>query len=137
MAAARDEEDPLCLRFVVRKSLEISSPKLAIQCAHAMQLVMLRYLRYYTNPDCNESEEELSRCKNLKEWLVYPYRKALLVADDKEWEKLKTEIPVFLVKDAGINEVDPGTETVLALWPMRKSEAPKLVKRLQACKMPA
>lgn len=37
-------------------------------------------------------------------------------------------------KDAGLTEVDPGTETVMALWPMRKSERPPLVKRLQTLK---
>jgi len=62
------------------------------------------------------------------------YRKATLVADDKEWEKLKEQLWCFVVKDAGLTEVDPGTETVMALWPMRKSEVPKLVKRLQTLK---
>lgn len=41
---------------------------------------------------------------------------------------------MVLVVDAGLTEIPSGSETVIGLWPMRKSQVPKTVKRLQVLK---
>ena len=38
------------------------------------------------------------------------------------------------VRDAGLTEVEPNSETVLVTWPIRRSEYPKILKRLQTLK---
>jgi peptidyl-tRNA hydrolase len=59
----------------------------------------------------------------------------VLKADQKEFEKLK-DLPNFhvLVKDNGLTEVVAGTETCICFLPMKKSLAPKPIKRLQTLK---
>jgi peptidyl-tRNA hydrolase len=39
----------------------------------------------------------------------------VLDASDKKFEEAKTNFPNYVVKDKGITEVAPGTETVLAI----------------------
>src|SRR5207247_11179185 len=41
------------------------------------------------------------------------------VADDAAWERLKGSDDAVVVRDAGLTQVEPGTETVLALAPVR------------------
>ncbi len=72
---------------------------------------------------------QFSNWKNL-----FLRRKVVLGADDKEFEKIKTELKCFVVTDAGLTELEPGTETVISLWPMFKNGAPKFIKKLQVLK---
>ena len=129
----KGQDDPILLYYVVRKSVPMTPGKLAPQIGHATGMLSGRYHQLVYEAE-NLSEEDAQKVRITREWLQTSYRKVTLVADDKEWEKLKAELWCFVVKDAGLTEVDPGTETVMALWPMRKSEAPKLVKRLQTLK---
>ena len=39
------------------------------------------------------------------------------VDDDEEWERLKAEPGAVVVRDAGLTQVEAGTETVIALAP--------------------
>ena len=55
----------------------------------------------------------------------------MLKASDNEFEKLKKIENHVLVVDAGLTEIDPNTETVIAFIPINKSDAPKLIKRLR------
>jgi len=128
----KGQDDPIYLYYVVRKSVPMTPGKFATQIGHATGMLFGRY--YELIAQVQGTEEEDRKVWNTREWLASSYRKATLVADDKEWEKLKEQLWCFVVKDAGLTEVDPGTETVMALWPMRKSEVPKLVKRLQTLK---
>jgi peptidyl-tRNA hydrolase len=105
--------------------------KVAAQVGHAVGMLMGRYMAYFTNESCDEPEDVKARCEMTRTWLETSYRKVVLRADDREWESIKEQLWCFVVLDAGLTEVDPGSETVIALWPMRKSEAPKVVKRLQ------
>lgn len=133
----KDQGDPLILCFVVRKSVPMTPGKLAAQVGHGMGMLDGRYRQLCWDDHENGAiynDEDEKKHRVTGEWLQTSYRKATLVADDKEWEKLKEQLWCFVVKDAGLTEVDPGTETVLVLWPMRKSERPPLVKRLQALK---
>lgn len=111
--------------LVVRESLGMSIGKTAAQCAHASQMLQLEY--------DSGSGEDISRV--FQEWLQSSFRKVVLKADDKEWEKVKAECPNHVVvRDAGLTEIAAGSETVIGIWPMRRSERPKILTKLQVLK---
>ncbi len=124
------QEDPIIMYLIVRESLNMSIGKTAAQCAHAAQILLQKYyLDYFAEID---DKHDLFRS-----WLNSSFRKVVLRADEKEWSKLKNEFTpnnIALVVDAGLTELEPNTETVIGLTPMRKSQVPKLVKRLQVLK---
>ena len=120
-----NQEDPLVLYLIVRKSLNMSVGKIAPQCAHASDMVMLKYFKLLSE---NPNDE---RVLIYKTWMEESFRKVVLKADDKEWEKLKIEQHCFIVRDAGLTEVEAGSETFIGLWPMRKSQRSKLLRRLR------
>lgn len=161
-AEAREErasqEDPIVMYLIVHESLNMSIGKTAAQAAHASQMLTLKYftmkeasinLQKRMQPLLNappEGEElakmkaaysELSRSLSIMgEWLNSSFRKVVLRASDKEWAKLKEEFKdsMVMVVDAGLTEIAAGSETFIGLWPMRKSQRPKLVQRLQVLK---
>jgi PTH2 family peptidyl-tRNA hydrolase len=152
------QEDPIVMYLIVRESLGMSTGKTAAQAAHASQMLTLKYftmkeesviLQKRISPLLQpkpEGEEmaklkaaysEMSRPLSIMgEWLNSSFRKVVLRASDKEWAKLKEEFKdsMVLVVDAGLTEIAAGSETVIGLWPMRKSQVPKTVKRLQVLK---
>jgi peptidyl-tRNA hydrolase len=111
----------------------MSTGKVSSQTGHGVMMLMGRYHQLldswsFSNPD----PVAKSKMEAVEEWLASSYRKVMLGADEKEWERLKTELDVFLVRDAGATEVARGSETVIVLWPMRKSSRPKFLKRMRA-----
>ena len=93
---------------------------------------MVRVLREEDRP-----AESVKACKIFQEWLDGSFRKVVLKADDKEWEKVKNQVPAVervVVIDAGLTDIASGSQTVIGLWPMRKSEVPKVIKKLQVLK---
>ena len=128
-----DQTDPLVMYLIVRESLNMGVGKIAAQCAHAAQMVLLRFQMLIQNQEAlNQNDRE--KLLNTQVWVGESFRKVVLRADDKEWEKLKQEFDCFVVRDAGLTEVAPNTETVIGLWPMRKSTRPKILQRLQVLK---
>lgn len=125
--ARKDQPDPLVMYLVVRESLEMGAGKIGAQCGHAVGMAIIEYYRVKDEP------LRVNDVALMKMWLDTSYRKVVLRADDKEWEKLKAcaDVLSFVVVDAGLTEVAAGSETVMALWPMFRSSAPKLVRRLQ------
>jgi PTH2 family peptidyl-tRNA hydrolase len=118
------QEDPIIMYFVVRESLNMSVGKIAAQCAHAAQILLLKYF----NNNCNDPIL-------FEKWLNSSFRKVVLRADDKEFSKIKDQATnIALVVDNGLTEVSPGTETVIGLLPIYKSQSPKYIKRLQVLK---
>lgn len=147
--ARANQEDPIVMYLVVRESLGMSAGKLAAQCGHAVGMLDRKYDKQiavieghidpvYGPPDDLESRipERVKAALTIwDEWDNTSFRKVVLTADEKEWEKLKAlDVPKVIVVDAGLTEIAPNSETVIGLWPMRKSERPKLVKRLQVLK---
>jgi peptidyl-tRNA hydrolase len=129
--ASKDDEDPYVLYLVLRESLRMTPGKMGPQIGHAIQLVFMEYMR------CSIWDEVppapiLRRAEAMNAWLQAASRKVLLGANYKEWEKVKAEAgPYVLVKDAGLTQVEAGSETMIACWPMRKSERPKILSRLR------
>jgi len=151
MAARASQPDPIVMYLVVRESLGMGVGKTAAQCAHASQMLQLKF---------NTLEKELDNFKGLEEsfgslspaeaaswaeihpqyyvfqqWLDTSFRKVVLRASDHQFERLKSEvINHIVVIDAGITEIAPGSQTVIGLWPMYRSLAPKFVQKLQVLK---
>lgn len=131
------QEDPIIMYLIVRESLNMSIGKTAAQCAHAAQILTLKYFDPIVKNDISILGLDEEKQKLFKEWLLSSFRKVVLRADEKEWLKIKNEFSpnnIALVIDAGLTELEPNTETVIGLSPMRKSQVPKLIKRLQVLK---
>lgn len=135
-----EKEDPITMYLVVRESLNMGAGKTAAQCAHASQMLTIKYWELN-----NSASEKLRLTKSINnneqqklqifiDWLNSYYRKVVLKADDKEWAKLKQLDNYVLVIDNGLTEIAPNSETVIGFWPVNKSKAPKIIKRLQVLK---
>lgn len=152
VAARASQKDPIVMYAIVRETLNMSTGKIAAQCMHAAQMLTLKYFEMKDTSSLIQRQMKeapqsrdflLSEYVKLStpistfgEWLNSSFRKVVLRADDKEWNKVKAEFKdsMVLVVDAGLTEIPSGSETVIGLWPMLKSQAPKIIKRLQALK---
>jgi peptidyl-tRNA hydrolase len=143
------DKDPICLYIVVREDLNMSVGKMCVQVGHAVDKVILNYtdmlIDHIIAHTPAEGEVSIPATKRndfadinaiFIQWRNTGRRKITLIADRKEWIKLKAEFgtSAFIVVDAGLTELEPGTETVMGFLPMRKSNRPKILKRLQALK---
>lgn len=138
------QDDPLVMYLIVRETVTMGVGKTASQCAHASQMLQLKYSdlieetinNIYKTALEDIPQEILDKLNVFDKWVNSSFRKVVLKADDKEWAKLKLEFKdsMVLVVDSGLTEVSPNTETVIGLWPMYKSQVPKVVQRLQALK---
>lgn len=133
LAALRAEQtDPLVQYIVVRKSLNMSPGKIAAQCAHAAAMFVLRYNDVRrTLPAIGAGGKFKLQCDIAKRWLDTSFRKRVKKANDSQFERIKQELDVFVVRDAGLTEVEPFTETVLCTWPMLDSKTPKFIHKLR------
>jgi PTH2 family peptidyl-tRNA hydrolase len=133
----KNQEDPLVLYIIVRKSLGMDVGKIAAQVGHGVGMLMGRFSELERKVESRSlafTHPDYSKWETTTRWLQTSYRKVVLEANDKDWEKIKDLLDVFLVKDAGLTEVEPGSETILIPWPMKKSEALKIIQRLQVLK---
>lgn len=145
VAKRASQEDPIVMYLIVRESLNMSIGKTSAQTAHASQMLQLRYDKVKDSVNWtlvahgDLYEKVLSeRVLIFQEWLNTSFRKVVLKADDKEWYKVQgcfvEDVTKITVVDAGLTEIASGSETVIGLWPMRKSERPKILQKLQALK---
>jgi len=133
VAARANQEDPIIMYLIVRVSLEMSVGKIAAQCGHAVGMLESKF---------NELDRqgfsgwhEPGDLAIYQHWKNNSFRKVVLAGKEKDWEKLKASIlQRVVVVDAGLTEITPGSETVIGLWPMHKSQAPKAVQRCQVLK---
>ena len=132
------QEDPIVQYYIVRTDLGMSVGKIGAQIAHGAQMFAIRYasLKFL---ETDENIEYVAPGKSklirmAKEWFEGSFRKVVLGGNAKDFEKIKNELDVFLVKDAGLTEVEAGSETVLVTWPLLKSTRPKVLKKLQVFK---
>jgi peptidyl-tRNA hydrolase len=153
-AARASQEDPIVMYLIVHESLGMGMGKTAAQCAHASQMITLDY--FDIKDESRDMQKKIFSCSDetlaallkaqyadmnrklsiMGEWLRSSYRKVVLRASDKEWTKIKEEFKdsMAMVVDAGLTEIPSGSETVIALWPVRKSQVSKTIKRLQVLK---
>ena len=126
--ARKDQEDPWIMYLIVRDSLGMSAGKTAAQVGHAVGIMYGHY--YYI---INDDDHMLMKDSFLS-WKGDSFRKVVLKAKDKHWDKLKDRLDCFVVRDAGLTEIDPGSETVIGVWPMKRSERINILRKLQTLK---
>lgn len=154
VSSRAEQEDPIVMYLVVHESLNMSIGKTAAQCAHASQMLTLNYFdlkeearklqkRIIETPNQSLADAMKIEYAGLNrqlsifgEWIGSSFRKVVLRASDKEWSKLKEEFNggIVMVVDAGLTEIAAGSETVIGIWPMRKSQRSKTISRLQVLK---
>ena len=147
-------EDPIVMYLIVNETLNMSIGKTAAQTAHASQYLMMQYMDL--KDESRALLKQMSSAVNdpalveiiksqysnmgrkisiMGEWMKVGVRKVVLKADLKEWRKIKEAYPeCALVVDAGLTEIASGSETVIGLWPMRRSHANRIIARLQVLK---
>lgn len=141
---SQEARDPIIEYLIVKTSLNMSTGKIAAQCAHAAQLLEKRYASL-----CNEVDSYidiiyktgseqipkvlLDKIHLYESWNNSGVPKVVLRANDKEFEKIKTEYEdsLVLIQDAGRTEIPAGSETVIGLFPQYKSKVTSTLKRLQ------
>jgi PTH2 family peptidyl-tRNA hydrolase len=117
IAARAAQPDPIVMYLIVKESLGMSIGKTAAQCAHASQMLQLRFQEMDQERICGWKVP--ANMDIFKEWLDTSFRKVVLRAKDKEWDKIKAEcVNHIVVVDAGLTEIAAGSETVIGLWPM-------------------
>lgn len=126
----KNRDDVFVMYLVVRESLSMSPGKLCAQVGHAvMQLVDVYYKTLRGEGD-NKFERICERNNtDYFDWRFEP-TKVVLRANEEQWQELK-KLPCTVVIDGGYTEVPPNSETVLGFWPMKKSDAPELIKSLK------
>ncbi|MCK9567360.1 peptidyl-tRNA hydrolase [Candidatus Pacearchaeota archaeon] len=138
LAQVRAEQgDPIVQYFIVRTDIPMSAGKIGAQIGHGAEMFVLRYqmlLKHSIEEMTPLKPEYAGVMEIVEEWLNTSFRKVVLGGKKKDFEKIISELNVFLVRDAGLTEVEPNSETVLVTWPMRKSAAPKCLSRLQTLK---
>jgi PTH2 family peptidyl-tRNA hydrolase len=138
LAKIRAEQgDPLIQYYIVRTDLNMSAGKMGAQIAHGAQMFVIRSgtLAERHKNDMTPLKPEYEEILGVvAEWMNGSFRKVVLGGKKKDFEKIIAELRVFLVRDAGLTEVEPNSETVLVTWPIRRSECPKILKRLQTLK---
>lgn len=142
IAVRRDQEDPIVMYLIVRESLEMGVGKTAAQCAHASQMLLLKYIKattgnsdwFQSQPDWEISTNDNNWIYLFRDWLSTSFRKVTLKADDKEWAKIKELPNHIVVVDAGLTEIAAGSETCIGFMPIKKSQRSKLIKKLQVLK---
>ncbi len=105
--------------LVLRKDLEVSTGKMISQACHAS----LEAYRKAGSDSRSSWEDEGSK-------------KVVLEAPGEEFQELagkarREDIPVYLVSDAGLTEVDPGTETALGIGPAEENKIDRVTGELE------
>lgn len=138
VAARANQEDPIVMYLIVRESLGMSIGKTAAQVGHAVGMLHLKYSEFEAMNTAGWLDgKNTTYYRDFEAWLSGSFRKVVLSADEKEWAKLKAELPLddfVMVTDAGLTEISAGSDTVIGVMPMYKSQCPKVIKRLQVLK---
>ena len=105
--------------IVLRADLKLSKGKAAAQAAHAS---ILSY--------------DLATMRDRKEWKEQGQKKVVLKVNtldeiyNLKYESEKFDLPVAIVKDAGLTEIPPGTVTAIGIGPASADKIDKVTKDL-------
>ncbi|MDD5337423.1 MAG: peptidyl-tRNA hydrolase Pth2 [Candidatus ainarchaeum sp.] len=121
--SARIKNSDLKQAIVVRTDLEMGKGKVAVQVAHAS---ISAYL-----------EAESADRDAAEKWIEEGMKKiALKVKDEKElfmyFQQAKDAgLPVSIIRDAGLTQIESGSATCFAIGPASSSEIDKIVGKLK------
>lgn len=136
VAARASQDDPIKQYIIVRRDVGMSWPKALAQVGHGIAMFDEGYnkLRERFKSFGPHGGDRFLKKEITDKWREESFRKITLAGKTKDFEKIKNDpnLSVFLVVDAGLTELEPGTETVMVTWPMRESNTPKVIKRLRA-----
>ncbi len=108
--------------LVLRKDLDISRGKSAVQCAHAAVECMK-----LANPGSKKKWLDSGQ----KKVVLYAKGESELMAMAQKAKKLK--LPCSLIRDAGRTELPSGTITCLGIGPASEKEIDKVTGSLPLC----
>ncbi len=91
------------MRFVLNASVVMRGGKLAAQVSHAVLIARERFA--------------VTHSEGFAMWDRAGRPCRFFAADAATWARVRAREPAAVVRDAGITEVEPGTETVMALPP--------------------
>lgn len=97
------EEGAPTMRFVLNAAVTMRGGKLAAQVSHAVLIARERFDR--------------THAEGFAAWDAAGRPCRFFAADRATWAAVRAREPAAVVRDAGITEVEPGTETVMALPP--------------------
>jgi len=106
--------------ILLRTDIGISTGKKCVQCCHAC-------LGAYKKADKSV----------IKKWEYEGQKKVILEVNSEEEilkfhnQVKKAKIPCFLVEDAGLTEIEPGTITALGIGPEKEEVIDKITGRLK------
>ena len=129
-----EDPDPLIQYYIVRKDIPMSLGKICAQVAHGAQMFAMAFAKMDGNNPIPWGGKPMLLTRCTKKWMDGSFRKVVLGGKAKDFEKIKEELDVFVVRDAGLTEIEMGTESVLVTWPILKSKQPKSLSKLQLLK---
>jgi peptidyl-tRNA hydrolase len=127
MGAAIVSQDRLVMYIAIPKSLKMGIGKVGATCGHAAQLLMQEYQRRLGRREGGDHDD----CQTMLAWFDSDYGKIVLGASDEEFAEVRKLTNIITVVDIGLKQVAPGSVTAVGLWPMKKSAAPDIIKRLE------
>lgn len=130
MEAKNSDNDHLAMYLIVRSCLNMSPGKVAAQVGHGVAQIYDLMEGYMISSE----DDKVEITDDFWAWKEDSFRKIILRASELEWIRIINEVPEIYretVVDGGFTEIPPNTETVIALVPMRKSQAPQAVKDLK------
>jgi peptidyl-tRNA hydrolase, PTH2 family len=137
----KSQEDPIVMYLVVHE-IGMSAGKIGAQCGHATGMLHIKQSQqerafFLEHQHDDQEPVQPANLKMWDDWQNNSFRKVTLTANDAKWAKLKATlselgIEYSLVIDAGLTQIPSGSETVIGVWPMHKSQRPQILKRLQA-----
>lgn len=129
LKARKDQEDPWVMYLVVNEDLNMSPGKIAAQCGHAVAMMYETYFTLKQNVESSVLKTQIEIQFDL--WKEDSFRKVTLKASAKEWQKVIDACNCVEITDAGLTEINPGSKTVLGIYPLPKSKRPQILKRLR------
>jgi PTH2 family peptidyl-tRNA hydrolase len=121
--------------IVIRKDLNMRKGKIAAQAAHASIKAVLSGSSVFRE----RGEMCIAPCAEIQEWLNDGLQKKICVGVDSEAELLAlyeralndTDLPLGLIRDAGLTEFKEPTLTALAIGPGTDEDVDKLTGTLK------
>ncbi len=115
-------ENEHLMYLIVRADLKMSKGKIAAQCGHAVQWLVV-----------NNMSNGIKK-NSFMQYLIGAHPKIVLkVSNEEELNNITTQcienrISYYQVVDAGRTQIPPNTKTVLGIGPIRRSEVPSKIK---------
>jgi len=106
--------------IILRNDIEMSDGKRCVQCSHASLGAYKKTNKSIAKKWESEGQKKVVLVVNSKEELVKSYEQAK-----------KEKISCFLVEDAGLTELEPGTITALAIGPDDENKINKITGSLK------